>query len=86
MLNEDVDRIIAVHPGKEQALILVNEIYDDSLADRLKKLIAKEFTDLTNFMGNMENKVTKEHMIRVRKIEMKFDKDKEEAILKGMQP
>jgi len=50
------------------------------LALKLKKLIAKEFKDLSSYMGGMENKLAMENMIRVREAEIKFDKAKEEAL------
>lgn len=88
-LDKDLDRevrtiVTRVGPGKEQALIVVNEAHDDLLERKLKILMSKQFGDLTKYLGSMQNKVTMEHMIRTRKIEMKFKADKERAVKMGM--
>lgn len=43
--------------GKEKALIIVNEVLDDSLDRKLRQLMNKEFNDLTNYMGSLESKL-----------------------------
>ena len=43
--------------GKEKALIIVNEVLDDSLDRKLGQLMNKEFNDLTNYMGSLESKL-----------------------------
>ena len=43
--------------GKENALIIVNEALDDLLERKLRKLMNKEFNDLTNYMGSLESKL-----------------------------
>lgn len=88
-LDKDLDRevrtiVTRVGPGKEQALIVVNEAHDDLLERKLKILMSKQFSDLTKYLGSMQNKVTMEHMIRTRKIEMKFKADKDKAVKMGM--
>lgn len=84
-LDKEVRNIITrVGPGKEQALIVVNEAHDDLLERKLKILMSKQFGDLTKYLGSMHNKLAMEHMIRCRKIEMKQERDKEAAISSGM--
>jgi len=84
-LDREVRNIITrVGPGKEQALIVVNEAHDDLLERKLKILMSKQFGDLTKYLGSMQNKLAMEHMIRARKIEMKQERDKESAINSGM--
>lgn len=88
-LDKDLDRevrtiVTRVGPGKEQALIVVNEAHDDALERKLKILMSKQFGDLTKYLGSMQNKITMEHMIRTRKVEMKFKNDKEKAVKMGM--
>lgn len=73
-----------IGPGKEQALIVVNEAHDDLLERKLKILMSKQFGDLTKYLGSMQNKLMMEHMIRARKLEMKFENEKEAAIHAGM--
>lgn len=46
--------------------------------------MSKQFADLTKHLGSMQNKLAMENMIRARKIEMKYEKDKEAAIKAGM--
>ena len=70
--------------GKEKALIIVNEVLDDSLDRKLRQLMNKEFNDLTNYMGSLESKLQMQHMIRARKQEIKFEKEKEEAMNSGL--
>ena len=69
---------------KQEALVLVNQLYDASQDIMLKALINKDFEDFTNIMGNMETKTASEHMIRVRETEIAYEKNKEEIIRKGM--
>lgn len=76
--------LVRVGPGKEQALILVNEAQDDLLERKLKILMSKQFNDLTKYLGSMQNKLAMEHMIRIRKAEMKYDREKDIAINAGM--
>ena len=84
-LDREVKTITTrVGPGKEQALIVVNEAHDDLLARKLKILMSKQFGDLTKYLGSMQNKLAMEHMIRARKVEMKYERDKESAISAGM--
>ena len=84
-LEREVRTILTrVGPGKEQALIIVNEAHDDLLERKLKILMSKQFSDLTKYLGSMQNKLAMEHMIRARKVEMKFERDKEAAINAGM--
>lgn len=84
-LDREVRNIVTrVGPGKEQALIVVNEAHDDLLERKLKILMSKQFGDLTKYLGSMHNKIAMEHMIRARKIEMKYERDKESAINSGM--
>ena len=84
-LDREVKTITTrVGPGKEQALIVVNEAHDDLLERKLKILMSKQFGDLTKYLGSMQNKLAMEHMIRSRKIEMKYERDKESAISAGM--
>lgn len=90
-LNKELDREITIlvshsGSGKEKGLIMVNEAHDDLLKRKLKILISKQFSDLTKYLGTMQNQVSMEHMIRVRKINMKFENDKEDAINKGLSP
>ena len=67
-LEREVRTILTrVGPGKEQALIIVNEANDDLLARKLKLLMSKQFSDLTKYLGSMQNKLMMEHMIRARK-------------------
>lgn len=67
-LEREVRTILTrVGPGKEQALIIVNEANDDLLARKLKILMSKQFSDLTKYLGSMQNKLMMEHMIRARK-------------------
>jgi len=73
-----------IGPGKEQALIVVNEAHDDLLERKLKILMSKQFGDLTKYLGSMQNQLMMEHMIRARKLEMKFENEKEAAIHAGM--
>jgi len=71
-LDREIRTIITrVGPGKEQALIVVNEAHDDLLERKLKILMSKQFGDLTKYLGSMQNKLAMEHMIRCRKVEMK---------------
>jgi len=75
-LEKDLDRevrniVTRVGPGKEQALIVINESADDLLERKLKILMSKQFGDLTKYLGSMQNKLAMEEMIRSRKIEMK---------------
>ena len=84
-LDREVKTITTrVGPGKEQALIVVNEAHDDLLERKLKILMSKQFGDLTKYLGSMQNKLAMEHMIRARKVEMKYERDKESAISAGM--
>lgn len=84
-LDREVRSIITrVGPGKEQALIVVNEAHDDALQRKLKILMSKQFHDLTKYLGSMHSKLAMEHMIRCRKIDMKFERDKTEAINAGL--
>lgn len=62
----------------------MNEAHDDLLERKLKILMSKQFSDLTKYLGSMQNKVTMEHMIRARKIEIKFKNDKDRAVKEGM--
>ena len=43
--------------GKENALIIVNEALEDLLDKKLRRLMNKEFFELTNYMGSLENKL-----------------------------
>ena len=57
-LDKDLDRevrsiVARVGPGKEQALIVVNEAHDDLLERKLKILMSKQFSDLTKYLGSM---------------------------------
>ena len=75
-MEKDLDRevrniVTRVGPGKEQALIVVNEACDDMLERKLKILMSKQFGDLTKYLGSMQNKLAMEEMIRARKVEMK---------------
>ena len=80
-LDREVRSIVTrVGSGKEQALIVVNEAHDDLLERKLKILISKQFGDLTKYLGSMQNKLSMEHLIRARKVEMKYERDKEAAI------
>ena len=84
-LDREVRSIVTrVGSGKEQALIVVNEAHDDLLERKLKILISKQFGDLTKYLGSMHNKLSMEHLIRARKVEMKYERDKESAISAGM--
>jgi len=84
-LDREVRSIVTrVGSGKEQALIIVNEAHDDLLERKLKILISKQFGDLTKYLGSMHNKLNMEHLIRTRKVEMKYERDKEAAIQAGM--
>lgn len=90
-LNKELDREILIMvshsgKGKEKGLIMVNEAHDDLLKRKLKILMSKQFSDLTKYLGTMQNQVSMEHMIRVRQIKMKFENDKEAAIQKGLSP
>mmetsp|Transcript_4563 Transcript_4563/g.6039 ORF Transcript_4563/g.6039 Transcript_4563/m.6039 type:complete len:195 (-) Transcript_4563:1484-2068(-) len=76
-VEKDVDREVRnimtrVGPGKEEALIVVNEAFDDLLERKLKILMSKQFSDLTMYLGSMNKKAATEQMIRDRKIELKF--------------
>jgi len=84
-LEKDIDRetrtiMTRVGPGKEEALIVVNEAYDDLLERKLKILMSKQFSDLTMYLGSMNNKIAMEIMIRNRKIELKFRGLKDAAL------
>lgn len=80
-LDREVRSVVTrVGSGKEQALIIVNEAHDDLLERKLKILISKQFGDLTKYLGSMHNKLSMEHLIRARKVEMKYERDKEAAI------
>lgn len=84
-LDREVRTIVTrVGPGKEQALIIVSEAYDDLIDRKLKILMSKQFSDLTMYLGSMQNKVTMEQMIRNRKIEMNFKADKDKALREGL--
>lgn len=88
-VEKDVDREVRTimtrsGPGKEQALVMVNEAYDDLLDRKLRILMSKQFADLTKYLGSMQNKLAMEHMIRTRKVEMKYEQDKDAAIKSGM--
>lgn len=84
-LEREVRNILArVGPGKEQALIVVNEAQDDLLERKLKILMSKQFNDLTKFLGSAQNKLAMENMIRIRKAELNFERDKDVAINAGM--
>lgn len=84
-IDREVKNIVTrVGPGKEQALIVVNEAHDDLLERKLKILMSKQFGDLTKYLGSMHNKLAMEHMIRSRKIEMKYERDKDTALNAGM--
>lgn len=90
-LNKQLDKEILIMvshsgKGKEKGLIMVNEAHDDLLKRKLKILMSKQFSDLTKYLGTMQNQVSMEHMIRVRQIKMKFENDKETAIQKGLSP
>lgn len=87
--EKDVERevrniLTRVGPGKEQALIVVNEAHDDLLDRKLRILMTKQFGDLTKYLGSMQSKLAMENMIRARKIEMKFERDKEDTINAGL--
>ena len=84
-IEKDIDRevrtiITRVGPGKEEALIVVNEAYDDLLERKLKILMSKQFSDLTMYLGSMNKKAETEQMIRDRKIELRFKQMKENAL------
>ena len=84
-IEKDIDRevrtiITRVGPGKEEALIVVNEAYDDLLERKLKILMSKQFSDLTMYLGSMNKKAATEQMIRDRKIELRFKQMKEIAL------
>lgn len=84
-IEKDIDRevrtiITRVGPGKEEALIVVNEAYDDLLERKLKILMSKQFSDLTMYLGSMNKKAATEQMIRDRKIELRFKQMKENAL------
>ena len=81
-------RILVSHsgPGKEKALVMVNETHDDLLKRKLKILMSKQFSDLTKYLGTMQNQLSMEHMIRQRQINMKYEDDKEAAIKQGLPP
>jgi len=72
-VDKDLDKVInglLSHqgPGKEKALVMVNEAYDDLLKRKLKILMSKQFSDLTKYLGTMQSQVAMEHMIRTRQI------------------
>lgn len=90
-INKQLDKELHVMmshsgKGKEKGLIMVNEAHDDLLKRKLKILMSKQFSDLTKYLGTMQNQVSMEHMIRVRQLKMKFENDKEAAIQKGLTP
>jgi len=41
-------------PGKERALVLINETGDDLLAKKLKILMSKQFFDLSKYLGTLQ--------------------------------
>ena len=88
-LEKDLDRetrtiVTRVGAGKEEALIIVNEAYDDLLERKMKILMSKQFSDLTMYLGSMNNKIAMEQMIRNRKIELKFRGLKDAALKEDM--
>ena len=40
----------------------------------------KEFFELTNYMGSLENKLQMQHAVRAREADLKFQKEKEGLI------
>ena len=63
---------------------MVNEAHDDLLERKMRILMSKQFGDLTKYLGSMQQKLGLEKMIRARKIEMKYEQDKEDAINAGL--
>lgn len=59
-LNKQLDKEILIMvshsgKGKEKGLIMVNEAHDDLLKRKLKILMSKQFSDLTKYLGTMQN-------------------------------
>ena len=70
--------------NKEQALIMMNEAHDDLLDKKLKVMRSKQFFDLSKQLTALQSKLSMEHMIRKREIDMKFEQDKEGIIQEGL--
>ena len=45
--------LLADAVSEEQALVMVNEAYDDLLDRKLRILMSKQFADLTKYLGSM---------------------------------
>ena len=71
-------------PGKEQALVLINETQDDMLAKKLKILMSKQFFDLSKYLATLQAEIAIELQIKTAEIKANFEQKKEALINSGL--
>ena len=71
-------------PGKEQALVLINETQDDMLAKKLKILMSKQFFDLSKYLATLQAEIAIELQIKTAEIKANFEQKKDALINSGL--
>jgi len=85
VVEKEIDRDVQTHfnqsgPGKEQALVLVNEVYDDLHIRKLKVLMSKQFFDLSKSLAALQSFVGMDKIIKCKEIEQRFEREKDKTL------